>query len=216
MFYVSASQIKTANASIAKRAWETLLWLYQDFQSDAFILWHAYEAYLCEWIDDLDIFCKWKEVYDYDSLKKDYEALLHNWLWIKLPSWELQKKINWQLLGYNFIGYADLYTDNCIYDIKTNRYLTEQNKWYPNSRSWMTSYQEYELQLWCYMKVSWVVNSSIIEVSKHRYKDWRNANKRFDFSMSQEFDVRMTNKFLPLIEKMKSLHDKYSHLWKDI
>ena len=216
MFYISPSQIKTANASLAKRVWERVLWIYQDYESDAFILWNAFEQYICEWVDDLQRFCIWKNVYDPEKLANDYNALLHNGEWIVLPSWVLQKKIKWNLFGYNFVWYADLYTKDCIYDIKTTRFLTDEKKWYPNSRSGLSIYEEYKLQLWCYMKVSWVKRSRIIEVSKHRYKDWRKARKIFDFSLTNEFDLYMQNKYKPLIDKMNTLYNKYHSLWKDI
>ena len=85
----------------------------------------------------------------------------------------MQFKVQGNLLGMPFIGFIDNFNPNLIDDIKTVKYLTNVEDVKDNRNFWsgLSNYEEYELQMWVYMKLANVNKSRIIEVSKHRYKD---------------------------------------------
>lgn len=114
---------------------------------------------------------------------------------------------------YQFVGYIDNLTDNCIDDIKTSYYLTKKDSNAKNHRSGMTTYEEYELQLWVYMKVSGIKKSRIIEIATFKYKDEeRHEHQILDFELTDEFDKKMSDKYFPIFAEMKAMKDKFPNI----
>lgn len=108
-----------------------------------------------------------------------------------------------------FVAYIDNFNDDCIDDIKTAHYLTNKDNTAKNSWSGMSTWEEYELQLWVYMKLTGSKKARILEVAKHKYKDERHAHQIIEFEMTEEFDKRMTDKYQPIVEEMSLLYNKY-------
>lgn len=206
---LSVSQVKTYNASPAKWAGMYILWIKEDISNDAFPLGNIFEKRLCFWDDDRTLL-EWIELQDKETFVADYDNLKHNAKGIQLPEWIQQYKVEWELLWQYWIWYVDLITDDCIYDIKTSRYLSDPESKSINMWSNMTSYDEYALQLWVYMKLTGKTKAKIIEVSKHKYKDERVANQTIDFELTKEFDEKMINKRQPVINQMSDMYNKYS------
>lgn len=206
---ISVSSLKKYNASKATWAWYYILWIKDTFESDALVLGNLFEDWLLTWEENFDKHFESKHIYDLEWLMKDYDALKHNAQGLEFEKWKFQYKIEGEVFNLPFLWYADNYTDEWIDDIKTSRYLTKKDTKQVNSRSGLTYYQEYELQLWLYMKILWRKKARIIEIAKHRYKDGRNAHQIIEFIWSNERDKDMTDKWWKKVEEMKLLWAKH-------
>lgn len=121
-------------------------------------------------------------------------------------------EVNGIIGDYQFVGYIDNLTD-IIDDIKTSHYLTKKDGGQKNHRSGMTTYEEYELQLWVYMKIANIKKSRIIEVATHKYADDNRCEHQIlDFELTDEFDKKMSDKYFPIFAEMKEMKNKYSHI----
>ena len=180
-------------------------------KSDALRVWKAVEDYLLNPFHSLDEMLKWVELDDKEKAIQTYEDCKFNAGWLQLPIWEVQKEIKWEICWVDYIGYIDNYKDWIIYELKTAQYLTDKDKeWAKNMWSGMSTIEEYKLQLWMYMRVL-KCNWRIVEIAKHRYKDWLDRNQFIDFEWSEDFDKEMLAKYTPIINEMKELYEKF---WK--
>lgn len=203
---ISVSQIKTATASLAKRAGMYILQVKDEFENDSLALGNLFEKYLIEKVEDWEII---KDVSDKEKVVTQYDALKHNATGLEIPEWYYQYKIEWELFWCDFLWYADIFRNDCIYDIKTIGKTGDTENTYPNMRSWLTYMEEYELQMRAYMKVTGIKKSQILAIGKFLYKDGRHDHKVIDIDRSDELDERMTKKFWVVVEKMKDLFAKY-------
>lgn len=206
---LSASQIKTFNASKAKRAWQYLLGIKDEFKSDALPLWQLFELRLTKWVEDFELI---KDVAEPEKVVEQYDNLKHNAEWLDFKAWYLQVKCEWTINGSEFVWYIDNITDWVIEDIKTAQYLTKQDNNSVNMRSWLSTMDEYALQLRIYMKLTWIQKARIIEVSKHKYKDEQPRNQIIEFEWSDERDNAMQDKWYPVMDEMKALYQKYNNV----
>lgn len=206
---LSVSQIKTYNASPAKRAWLYILWIKEDYSNDAMLLWQAFENWLITKHDNLEKIIWNKEVEDMEKFVQDYDTLKFNAEWTELNLWKQQVRVQGKLFGLDFIWYIDNLTDERVEDIKTTRYLTKPDSKSKNMWSGMTTMEEYELQLWIYCKLLWRKKWRILEFAKHRYKDNRKASQIIELEITDEFDKEMEVKYWKIIEEMKKLYNKY-------
>lgn len=207
--YISISQIKTANASLAKRAWEKILWITQQRESDSLDLGNMFEHYLINKEDAYDRFLQ--NITDKEKFIATYDALKHNAIGLEVPEWDYQYKVESELFWCPFIGYIDIRQKECLYDIKTIYRTWDIDGKNVNHWSWLTYLEEYELQMRAYMKTTWIKKSKILAVWKFLYADKRNDNRVLDIDRSDELDARMTAKIWPLVEQMQTLYSK--HKW---
>jgi len=216
MFNLSVSQLKLFNSSKAKRVWEKCLWIKDDFQNDNYSIWLLVEDFLLNSehdISNVDNIIQWNIIKDQEKVQEWYNNAKKNTVWLELEVGFVQCKVEWNLLWYNFIWYVDNLTNEWIEDIKTTQYLTNtENKWSENLWSWLTTYQEYELQLWVYMKLLDRDKARIVEVSKHEYKDWKPRNQFIEFHRTEEMDQRMEETRWPKVKEMFELYQRYSSL----
>jgi len=213
-FRISCSQLKKFNASKAERAGKYIMWIKEQFQNDAFPLWLLFENWLMTGKDEYDKFLDGQEIVDKAKLLQDYDTLKHNSKGLKFEVWEPQYEIKGELFWVPILWYVDNLTDEWIDDIKTTRYLNKKDSKQINSRSGMTYYEEYETQLWIYMKLMWRKKGRILEIAKHKYKDKRHANQIIEFHWSKAWDKKMTEKRQPIVEEMWKMRDEYSPLFK--
>lgn len=204
---ISISQIKTANASLAKRAWQYILGVKDERESDSLPLGNLFENYLINKVDAYDEYLQ--NVIDREKVIATYDALKHNAVWLEIPEWYYQYKIEGTLFDLPYIWYADIYREDCIYDIKTIGKTGDIDATHNNMWSNMTYLDEYKLQMRAYMKATGVKKTKILAVWKFLYKDERHDNRIVDIDWSDELDQEMTAKFWPLVEKMKSLYKQY-------
>ena len=207
---LSVSQLKTYNASPAKWAGLYILWIEEKFPNDAFALWHLAESYLITKQDNYQLL-EWQDIQDREKLIEEYDNIKHNAEWLEVPKGINQHKVEWLIFDQSFVGYIDILTDDCVYDIKTTRYLTDPSKDGVNMWSNLSSYDEYALQLWVYMKLTGIKKAKILEVAKHKYKDERNANQILEFDLTDEFDKKMIAKRKPIVQEMVTLYNR--HKW---
>lgn len=205
---ISVSQLKTYNASPAKWAGLYILWIKEDISNDAFVLGQLAEQRLITGQDDWSIL-EWKDIIDKEKFNDAYEAIKHNSQWLVIPKWVYQYKMEWIIDKFSFIGYADIIDEECVYDIKTSQYLTKLDSNSLNMWSNLSSYDEYALQLWIYMKLTGKKKAQILEVSKHKYEDNKPYNQIIEFTWSEEWDKKMSDKWIPVMYAMQDLYTKY-------
>lgn len=208
MFY-SISQIKTFCASKSKRAGQYILGIKDDYEeNDALVLGRIFEKWLMTWEDRIEEIIGEDPVVDMEKLMEDYDTLKHNAQWLEFDKWASNYKVEWDLLWQRFVGYIDNLTEDCVYDIKTSRYLSKED-WWKNMWSWMSSYDEYKLQLRAYMKLTWKTKAKIIEVAKHKYKDERNEHQVIEFELTPKLDEEMTKKYQPIVDEMSKMRNTF-------
>jgi len=205
---LSVSQLKTYNASPAKWAGFYILWIKEKIENDALWLWQIAENWLVTGQDDYSILEN-ANIQDMEKTIEQYDIIKHNAKWLEIPKWVAQYKTEWVLLWQMWVWYIDIITEDEVIDIKTSQYLTNPETTSPNMWSWLSSYDEYALQLWVYMKLTGRSRGKIIEVSKHKYKDERNSNQILEFVMSDEWDKAMTDKRQPIVDEMVALYNKH-------
>ena len=209
MFRRSPSQIKTFKWSKQKRAAEKILWIRDEYSNDNYIVWQIWEDYLLKWLTSIEDIIGNQKVEDMEKVIQDVEAIKINAKWLDFDVWKTQVKAEWLLLWHSCCGYIDNLTDERIDEIKTAKYLSKVD-WAVNMWSNMSTYEEYELQVWVYMKLLDRKKARIIEVAKHLYKDWVPRNQIIEFHMTPEFDEKMISKFQPVIDEMSEMMNKFS------
>jgi len=205
----SVSQIKKFNANPAERAGKYILWIKCATNDEAFALWNLAEYRLCNHIDDYELLKDYvwldvaKVIEWYDVIKKNAE-------WLDKIDGETQLFVEWNIWDHKLIWYIDILQGDTIIDIKTSRYLSKE-WWWVNMRSGLTSFEEYELQLWFYMKATWKRKAKIVEVAKHDYKNkWEwHSRQVIDFNRTDEMDKKRTKRSLDLLNQMQELHNKF-------
>lgn len=184
-----------------------ILWIKDEFESDSLPLGNMFENRLINKKDDYDQFMQ--NVNDKEKVIATYDILKSNAEWLEIPEWYYQYKIEWELFWLPYVWYADIFTTECIYDIKTIYRTGDADSNNVNMRSWMTTMEEYKLQMRAYMKATNVKKAKILAIGKFDYKDGRKDNKIIDIDWSDELDNEMTQKFWPLVEKMKKLYRQF-------
>lgn len=208
---LSVSQLKKINS----HPWD---WYFEKFKNIKKDQWD--ESNLCTGIVFEHRLMTWEENFEqiiwrnYSSEKvfKDFTSLKHNSIWLEFERGKSQVEVSWKILWVDFIWYLDNLLDWCIDDIKTCTYLTKKEWWNINDWSGMTTYEEYELTMWCYMKLTWINYWRIIEIAKYKYKDEdRHEHQILEFNMTPEWDklmeervnniLEIANKYIEAMEK---------------
>lgn len=204
----SQSQIKTFCGSKAKWAGQYILWIKDEYANDSLLIWSMLEHYLMTGEDNYEILTD-KPVYDMEKLMETYDDLKYNAEWLSMPRGDTQVKVEGEINGVKFVWYLDNLHDWICWDVKTAHYLSKEDQSGVNQWSNMTYFQEYELQLWIYMKLGGFKVGRIAEVGKFRYKDQRVCNQIIEYVWSDEWDKKMCDKFFPIINEMKELYEKH-------
>ena len=205
---ISASQIKMFCWSKAKRAGQNILWIKDNYSNDSYIVWKLLENYLITWKDNIEEVIGDSVVDNLEKILQDYENAKYNTQWLVFEKWVTQYKVEWQLLWQQVLWYVDNITDNWIDEIKTSHYVSNPEKDSKNSWSNMTPMEEYRLQVWIYMKLLWRTKAKVIEIPKHRYKDWPRFSI-FEFILTPEKDKEMEEKYQPIVNEMSELYNKF-------
>lgn len=179
-------------------------------ENDSFLIGQIFEEYLMTWKENLETIVGDQKVGDMSKIFTDLETLKHNAEGLEFERGLRNVKVEWTIFGYPFEWYLDNLTDT-IDDIKTCHYLTDTASNSKNMWSWMTTYEEYELQLWIYMKLKGITKARILEVSKFAYKDKRHAHQIIEFEMTEEFDKKMSDRYEKIVKEMVGM--LYAH-WK--
>lgn len=219
-FSLSASSIKTYVWGVSKWAWTYILWIRDSYDNkDALSIGKMFEEWLITGKDNRDII-KDIEIDNTEKFNEQYESLKHNARGLEFERWKTQVEVRGELFWFPYVWYVDNLTDEWIDDIKTAQYLSAKDGT-KNMWSGMSYYEEYELQLWTYMKVLWRKKARILEVGKFAYKDKRSANQIIEFLWTDEWDKAMENKYKPIIDAMYALYNRFdiwlvSDIQKDI
>lgn len=211
---ISVSQIKTFNASPSKWAGMYILWIKDEFQNDNYDLWNLFENWLITKQDILEEYLDKNTISDIPKFVNDYDNLKYNSEWLDIKIWQTQYKLEWQLFGVDILGYIDNLTDEYVEDIKTTRYLTKEDTKSINMWSGMTTIEEYKLQLRVYCKLLWRKKARIIEIPKHKYKDWP-KHQILEYNYD-EVEKEMSEKIHKIVEEIKSLWIKTDKIRKII
>lgn len=209
---LSVSSIKTFCSSKAKRAGKYLLWIKEDTDfGDSLSIGKLFENWLFTGEDKYEL-CE--NVKSMENIVEAYDTLKWNAQGLQFNKWERNKEVRWELFGMPVVGYIDNYNTDSLDDIKTSQYLSKKDSNQINHWSGMTYYEEYELQLWVYHKLTGINKCRILEVSKHKYvtkKDAdRHENQIIEFNFDEEYDKIMTEKYEPIVQEMKQLWDKFN------
>lgn len=210
---LSVSQVKTFCSSKSKRAGRYILWIKDDwFGEDSMACWKLLEHYLMTGEDKYELIDGMK-IEDMEWVIAKYDAAKHNAKWLEFVRGQSNVEVNGMIGDFQFVWYIDNLTDR-IDDIKTSYYLTKKDSTNKNHRSWLTTREEYELQLRVYMKVSGIKKSAIIEVATFKYKDEsKHEHQILELELIDEFDKRMSDKYFPIFAEMKQLKDRYQSLY---
>lgn len=213
MIKLSASQLKTFCSSRAKRVGRYCLWIKDDqYSEDNLVLWSLFEHYYFNKEDNYKIL-DWRDIEDMEKLIESYDSLKHNAIWLEIPIWDTQVKVEWIINNVPFIWFIDNLHDWIPRDLKTSYYLNKQDSKKKNDRSWMTYREEYELQLRLYMSLLWSPIGKVAEVAKYKYKDHeKHEHQIITFEMTDEWKKKMEDKYYPIINEMVELHNKYSQI----
>lgn len=204
---LSVSCIKTYCWSKSKFAWSYILWVKDTFENDSLALGKMFEEWLVTGKDNWDL-VQDKEVVNSEKFIKQYDALKFNARGIPFKKWDTQVEVKGELFWHEFIWYIDNLTEERVEDIKTICYLSkpEDSK---NDRSGMNYQEEYELQIFLYLYMTWRTKWRILEVSKFPYKN-KIVNQVIEFHMTDEWKDKMLKKLEPIITDMYALYDSFT------
>lgn len=211
-FIFSVSSVKTFCSSKAKWAGKYILKIQEDTDFwDSLSIGKLFEHRLMTGEDKYEL-CE--NVKNMEDIVTAYDTLKWNSEWMVFERGEWNKEVKWEVLWVPFVWYIDNFTKDCIYDIKTSQYLSKEDSKQINHRSWMTYYQEYELQLWVYHMLTGINKCRILEVSKHKYvtakdKD-RHEHQIIEFNFDKAYDENMSAKYWPIVNEMKEMLTKFA------
>lgn len=209
---LSVSSIKTFCSSKAKRAGKYIMWIKEDTDfGDSLSIGKLFENWLFTWLDKYEL-CE--NVKSMENIVEAYDTLKWNAQWLQFNKGEWNKEVRWELFGMPVVGYIDNYNSDCIDDIKTSQYLSKKDSNQINHWSWLTYYQEYELQLWVYHMLTGINKCRILEVSKHKYVTAKDKDRHefqiIEFNFDEEYDKRMIEKYGGVVKEMKELWDRFN------
>lgn len=207
----SPSQLKTFNKSKAERAGKYILGIKDpDISPEPLIVGAMIETKLLTGIDDRGIADKYKD-FDKEKVVEWYDNTLSNMVDIPKVSGQYQVKAEGKICGEDFMWYIDVLDGETIIDIKTSHYLTKQDTKTINMRSGLTSMEEYEFQLRCYMTMTGKKTAFILEIAKHPYKEkWQGKSRQIIvINMTDELDKKRTERTKVRLEEMKELRARF-------
>lgn len=116
-------------------------------------------------------------------------------------------------LEFNLTYYVDA-MDSCkneIVDYKTVTFFTKIWDEKPPVRWWMSNRESYKLQAWLYMKMTGAHKTKFVEILKKEYKKYsrEQSHQVIEIEMNRLFDSEMSKKYLPIIQEMIWLYQKY-------
>lgn len=208
----SASSVKNFCWSRQKWAGKYVLWVKDVFTEDSFAVGDLIENYLKEGTDNYEII-KDRNIEKMDAVLADYDTAKYNAEWLGFVKWIDKVKFEGIICWQVFIWFPDnLIEGEYVDDIKSSRNLTKIGEDEGGKNMWsnMSTYEEYELQMWIYMRLTKINKARIFEVAKHKYKDWRRAHQIIHFELTPEFNKKMEDKYGPIIQDMSAMWNKFS------
>lgn len=204
----SVSQIKKYMKSPSQWAGEYILWVKDEFKSDALHIGSAFHKY-CETKSHKDRESLLAPCEDLPTAIDQYQVLCDNFDKFELSvEWENEIKFETILWWVPFIGYIDNLTD-VVTDYKSVSSLSKRED-KPAMWQAQSNYDEYMLQGYIYMKATNKPKARFIEVMKKNLKTRPDEYWQIiEFEMTQELDDYMTEKYQPIVNEMVELYKKH-------
>ena len=207
----SISQFKLFHKSQAERAWKYILWLpTQGFWVESMIVWNIIETYITIWWEIDDIIenqyrrsnKNWR-TYDKKKIESKVRWWLLNWAEGLKIKWEYQVKVDMPLHWKKMLWYIDVLQWDTIIDIKTTwRKVSIDTDWF----YWMSKQEEYELQLWYYMKATNKRKAKIIEIITFEYEKWKSIEPiEYEMNRTEGIDEKRSKRTKEKIEVMDKI-----------
>jgi len=204
---ISVSQIKKFAKSPSQWAGHYILWIKDEFTSDAMDIWTALHKFIETWnIDEAYNFLV--NVDDKEKAVEQLDILIENVSKFDIPKWENELKCNGKLFWQDCIGYIDLLTDDEVIDFKTVSSLSK-----PDDKPWMwqkyNNYEEYKLQCYFYMIATGKKKARILELMKKKFKTKSVHWQWIEFNLS-EIEQEVIETWKPYVDDMFDLFVKHS------
>ena len=138
---------------------------------------------------------------------EQYDQTVANSEWLEKIEWDYQTFVSMNLHWIEHIGFIDVMQKDKIIDIKTTGKKTSLD--WLSMYSWLTKRDEYELQLWFYMKATGLRKASIIEVVKFAYKKPGSYWDEYEMNWTDEMDGKWIEWTREKAREMKALYDRF-------
>ena len=166
--HLSVSQVKKYTTNPSSRAWAYLLWIWDNFTKDAMIVWNAFHTFIeTQSLKEGANYIKehWEDIEDYESAVDKLSILVENYLDTPTPKAEQHEvpfdKDIWYWI--NFQGFVDWIVGDTILEYKSTSKISHKDD-KPMQRQAHNNIEEYEFQIWVYMRATWLKKAKLIEV----------------------------------------------------
>lgn len=168
--HLSVSQVKKYMSSPSSWAWAYLLWIWDEFKSDAMVIGSAFHLSIetqnvKEWFNYLEENAK--KVDDMETAVEVVNTLWDNYLELNPIKATIHEQPFDKDLWYwiNFKGFIDWIVDDTILEYKSAAKLSNKDD-APMTRQAHNNREEYHFQVWLYMRATWLRKAKLIEVVK--------------------------------------------------
>ena len=208
---ISVSQIKKFAKSPSQWAGQYILWIKDEFSSDAMDIGTALHSYIETWSKG-EAYNKLLSVDNKEKAVEQLDILIKNLEEFEIPQGERELKCNGKLFWFDCVGYIDLLTDDEAIDFKTVSSLSK-----PDDNPWMwqrfNNYEEYKLQAYFYMIATWRKKARILELMKKEFKTKKVPWQWIEFNL-EDIEKEVTEKWKPYVEDMYNIYNLYPDLTK--
>ena len=208
---LSISQIKKFAKSPSQWAGQYILWIKDEFKSDAMDIWTALHKYIQTWNIDTAYNCL-VNVDDKEKAVEQLDILIDNAAEFDIPKWEHELQCNGKLFWFDCMGYIDILTEDEVIDIKTVSTLSKPDD-KPGMWQKYNNYEEYKLQAYFYMIATWKKKARILELMKKKFKTKSVHWQWIEFNL-EDIEKEVTEKWKPYVEEMYSIYNLYPDLTK--
>ena len=210
---LSISQIKKFAKSPSQWAGQYILWIKDEFSSDAMDVGTALHKFIETWNVNTAYNCL-VNVDDKEKAVEQLDILIDNVAEFEIPKWEHELKCHGKLFWFDCMGYIDILTEDEVIDIKTVSSLSKPDD-KPGMWQRFNNYEEYKLQCYFYMVATWRKKARILELMKKKFKTDSVPWQWIVFSLEDEdIEKEVTEKWKPYVEEMYSIYNLYPDLRK--
>ncbi len=208
---ISVSQIKKFAKSPSQWAGQYILWIKDEFTSDAMDIWNALHKFIQTWnIDTAYNFLV--NVDDKEKAVEQLDILIENLAEFEIPKWEHELQCFGKLFWFDCMGFIDLLTEEEVIDIKTVSSLSKPDD-KPGMRQAFNNYEEYKLQAYFYMIATWKKKARILELMKKKFKTKSVPWQWIEFDL-QDIEQQVIETWKPYVEEMYNIYNLYPDLTK--